>query len=79
MNLDSPERPRKQALAPPDWPMTIFHEGAQQIATVERRGIPMCQVSTTAVEQSEEQVRTDLAEKARAWIAEFLARDGSNP
>jgi len=79
MNLDSLGRPRKQPLAPPDWTMTLLHEGAQQIAIVERNGLPMCRVSTTAVEGSEEQVRTDLAEKARAWIAEFLTRDGGRP
>lgn len=79
MNLDGQDRPRRQPLAPPDWTMTILHEGAQQIAILERRGIPMCRVSMTAVELSEEQVRTDLAEKARAWIAEFLIRDGGRP
>lgn len=67
----------EQPLAPEDWTMTVIHEGSQHIAVVERRGIPMCRVSTTGDERTEEQVRTELAEKARAWIAESLARSGS--
>lgn len=54
--------------------MTILQEGSQHIAVVERRGIPMCRVSTMAARKSPEQLQTELAEKARLWIAEFLKR-----
>jgi len=77
MRLDSAGAPREQPLAPEDWTMTVIHEGSQHIAVVERRGIPMCRVSTIGEKRTPEQLRTELAEKARAWIAEFLARGRS--
>lgn len=75
MKLDRPGAPHEQPLAPEDWTMTMLQDGSQHIAVVERRGIPMCRVSTVAGGRSAEQVQTVLAEKARAWIAKFLSRE----
>ncbi len=78
MRLDRAGAPHQQPLAPEDWTMTMLRDGSQHIAVVERRGIPMCRVSTAAGDKAAEQVQTDLADKARAWIAEFLAREGGS-
>lgn len=75
---DRPGAPCEQPLAPEDWTLTMLQDGSQHIAVVERRGIPMCRVSTAAGGRSAEQVHTNLAEKARAWIAEFLSREQSS-
>jgi hypothetical protein len=77
MKLDRAGAPHQQPLAPEDWTMTMLRDGSQHIAVVERRGIPMCRVSTAAGDRPAEQVRTELAEKARAWIAEFLTREST--
>ncbi|MDQ8016286.1 MAG: hypothetical protein AAGD03_04915 [Bordetella sp.] len=76
MKLDRAGAPHQQPLAPEEWTMTMLRDGSQHIAVVERRGVPMCRVSTVAGDKTSEQLQTDLAEKARAWIAEFLGREG---
>jgi hypothetical protein len=54
--------------------MTVAQDGVQHVAIVLRKGQPMCRVSIASPEKDANQVRTALAEKARAWIADYLAR-----
>lgn len=77
MKLDSPDAPHSQPLAPADWDMEVFCEGNQYVAQLTRRAEPICRLSFAAEGQTESQARTELAEKARAWIVEYLSRDHS--
>ncbi|MDN4588121.1 hypothetical protein DBA29_06365 [Xenophilus aerolatus] len=78
MKLDREGAPHEQPLAPQDWSMEILHEEDQHIAVVCRRGVPMCRVSMSRHGEAAEKVRTALAERARAWIAEYLQRENSS-
>ena len=68
------------APAPPDWAMQLIFEieGAtsQCICVISRSGMEMCRLSTAC--QDSDRGRQKVAEKARAWIADFLARETSN-
>lgn len=77
MRLDRPDAPHSQPLAPEDWTMTISSEGNQHVAIVRRGGQPMCRLSLAVESLSEDEIRTALAEKTRAWIAEYLERPHS--
>lgn len=55
--------------------MNMLQEGITAHCRREAQRHPLCRVSTVVRGRSEEQVQTDLAEKARAWIAEFLSRE----
>lgn len=74
MKLDSPDAPHTQPLAPQDWEMEMFCEGSQYLAQLTRNAQPMCRLSIAREGLNESQARTELAEKARAWIAEYLRR-----
>ncbi|WP_225781367.1 hypothetical protein [Xenophilus sp. Marseille-Q4582] len=75
MKLDRPDAPHTQPLAPAEWEMDLICEGNQYVAEVKRKLQPMCRLSIAAQGQSESEARTVLADKARAWIAEYLSRD----
>ena len=73
MNLDS--FPTLLPLAPAEWTMEISRQGCcQHTAEVKYQEVPMCRLSIALPEQSESEIRTALAEKARRWISEYLAR-----
>ena len=65
------------APAPPEWAMHLIFEveGAtsQCICVISRSGMEMCRLSTAC--QDSDRGRTKVAEKARAWIADFLVRE----
>lgn len=74
MRLDRPDAPRKEPLAPDDWTMDIHSEGHQFVAQLKRGRTPVCRISIAAEGQDESEARTELAEKARAWIVDYLSR-----
>lgn len=76
MKLDRPGAPHKAPLAPEDWTMELTREGDQHIAVVLRDSKVMCRLSITLIEQDESKMRTAVAEKARWWIHDYLAREG---
>lgn len=74
MQLDRPGAPHAEPLAPPEWTMDIDRQGSMLLAEIKLRMKPMCRVSIAAEGLTEDQQRTALAEKARAWIADYLKR-----
>jgi len=79
MNLDEPGKPHGEPLAPANWTMKMLQEANQYVAVVMLDGEPRCRVSIAAADQDEATARTALAEKARHWIKEYLARPSSVP
>ena len=77
MKLDRPGAPRNQPLAPEEWTMEVSRDGSMLVATIRREHEDMCRVSITASAISEDEQHTMLADKARAWIADYLARPHS--
>lgn len=77
MKLDRPGAPHSQPLASEEWTMTISSEGHQHVAIVEYTGKPLCRLSLAVEGMSNDEIRTALAEKARAWIAEYTNRPHS--
>ena len=74
MKLDRADAPHAQPLAPEDWTMEVLFDGEHCCALVSRHGQMMCRLSATHLGLSESQARTALAERARAWIADYLSR-----
>lgn len=74
MKLDRPGAPHKEPLAPPEWAMDIDRQGSMLSAEIKLRNQRMCRVSVAADGLSEDEQQTALAEKARAWIFEYLSR-----
>lgn len=74
MRLDRPGAAHKEPLAPDDWTMDIHSEGHQFVAQLKRGRKPVCRISIAAEGQDEGEARTELAEKSRAWIADYLSR-----
>lgn len=56
--------------------MEMMQEANQYISIVKRDSVLMCRLSILAAHKSEAEARTELAEKARRWIREYLNRDG---
>lgn len=79
MNLDEPGKPHGEPLAPANWTMKMLQEANQYVAVVMLDGEPRCRVSIAAADQDEATARTALAEKARHWIKEYLARPSAAP
>ncbi len=77
MNVDKTSAASTDApLAPPEWTMDMLREGALQTAEVKRAGVVMCRVSLAQAESDQGAARRALADKARRWIQEYLARAG---
>jgi hypothetical protein len=80
MNLYPPDDTVSGPLAPADWTMSVIPspvgEGGSYLAEVKRTGATVCRL-TVAGAFSEDNARRLLAEKARLWIAEYLARPHS--
>lgn len=77
MKLDIPGTRTLQPLAPSDWTMELEKDGLQYVAQLMRGNVPICRLSIAAEGQTEAQARTELADKARAWIADYLSRPHS--
>ena len=76
MNLDKGSAAQTDApLAPPEWTMVLNREGSQFTAEVARSGTVMCRLSAVGAPTDEHAARRTLADKARWWIHEFLARN----
>ena len=75
MNLDKVSAASSVApLAPPDWTMEVQFEGNQFTAVVKRAGVVMCRLSVVRPDGDEVAARSDLADKARYWIQDYLHR-----
>ena len=73
MNLDP--SPTAMPLAPAEWTMDFSREGRNQyVAQVKRAGMPMCRLSLMQSDLTEADAHTELADKARQWISEYLGR-----
>jgi hypothetical protein len=79
MKLDSPGAPHSEPLASEEWTMEMTQEANQYISIVKRDSTPMCRLSIVVTNKSEAEARTELAEKARRWIREYLERDAHPP
>lgn len=79
MRLDRPGAPHIAPLAPEDWTMDMDRQGSMLSADIKRRNQHMCRVSIACEGLSEDEQRTALAEKARAWIADYLSRSHAGP
>ena len=70
--------PTESPMAPADWTMELTFEDvgatSQCTGTILLLGKSMCRLSVTAEAGDCDAVRMALAEKARAWIAEYLRR-----
>ncbi len=70
--------PTESPTATADWTMkfTIHDSGmtCQCTAVVMRQEKPMCNISMTSDGLDHDRAHMQLAEKARAWIAEYQAR-----
>lgn len=77
MKLDESGRPHAEPLAPADWTLDIRLEEKQFVGVVKRGDREMCRVSVAAENLTESEARTRLAEMARHWIHEFLAREST--
>lgn len=69
--------------APPGWTMQCSFENVgstcQCICVVFRDGVLMCSISMTDTFGDREAAQLAAAERARAWIAAFLARPSDPP
>lgn len=74
--------PTESPLAPPQWSMALAFEGVgssyQCTGTISRRCDVMCRMSVMNDAGECEAVRSQLAERARAWIAEFQERGATS-
>ena len=77
MNLDKASAADTEApLAPPEWTMELARDGSHFTAAVARSGVVLCRLSAMGAAGDEPKIRRALANKARWWIHEFLARNG---
>lgn len=80
MNLDKASASTTDApLASPDWTMQVSLEAGLYTAVVTRAGVVMCRVSLAQPQADEVAARRALADKARRWIHDYLARKPTNP
>lgn len=78
MNLDKASAASTSApLAPPEWTMEVQPEGAQFTAVLMRAGVVMCRLSMVRQDGDEDLARIALADKARFWVHDYLARNRS--
>ena len=77
MKLDRPGAPHAEPLAPAEWTIDIASNGRMLVGVIKRGHESMCHVSITAEGILDDEQRTLLAEKARAWIADYLSRPHS--
>jgi hypothetical protein len=65
--------------APAEWTIQFsFQPGlavGQHLGIISRNGFEVCRLSTTGSLADLAEAQLNLAEKARAWIAEFLRRE----
>lgn len=76
MNIDS-VRPHEldEHLVPPEWTMTVEkNESGYYCASVARDGQPMCRLSLNHHFESEAEAERALAQRVRAWIADYSGR-----
>lgn len=70
--------PTGSPLAPPEWTMAVQFEPAgaivQIICVISRSGVRVCNLSTTFEGTDLEEGKKQMAEKARAWISDYLTR-----
>lgn len=74
MHLDTRIDLAHGPLAPPEWTMEFRKEEGMFTGVVKERHLLRCQISIAADDLSEADARTQLAEKARHWIAEYRTR-----
>jgi len=74
MNLDQAGAPHQELLAPEEWTLEVTRDDNQYIIAVKRLNQPMCRLSMALMATDEGAIRTALAERARRWIREYLAR-----
>ncbi len=74
MELDLKGRPHLAPLAPKGWTMKMEQDDNLFTAVVCYRGQAMCRLSMVGEGLTEAAARSQLADKARLWIAEYLAR-----
>ena len=74
--------PTASPLAPAEWTIQYsFEQGAevaQHIGAISRDGCELCRLSTTGSLTNLAEAQLNLAEKARAWIAEYLQRESES-
>jgi hypothetical protein len=71
--------PSEEELDPPraplDWTMDLeLGEGSGYVGVVKRSGVVMCRILLASKFASESDARSALANKARGWIFDYLAR-----
>lgn len=81
VNLDKASAASTAApLAPPDWTMEVRPEGGQYTAVLKRAGVVICRLSVVRPDGDEDSARSALADKARFWVQDYLARSrGGRP
>lgn len=83
MNLDPFDTGAEGPLAPADWTMSVGLDGTDDAihyyADLYREANRVCRLSLSGGGKSEREARRLLAIKARAWIADYLARPSTGP
>lgn len=74
MKLDIPGSPHKAPLAPEEWTLELELQDGHYVGVLFQSSVKRCRLSISSDQLSESEARTRLADKARLWIAEFLAR-----
>lgn len=80
MNLypSTEDRTGLPPLAPPEWTMDVGRERSNgkphYFAEVMRHRQRVCRLVLAGADLTDDQARKALAEKARAWIADYLSR-----
>lgn len=75
MNLD-PTGPHvtEKELAPSEWSLDVQREGVLFRGIVKRMHVEICRIAVASEGLDEQTARTALAQKARAWIKDYLLR-----